>query len=60
MPNVIKYDPEALNQALADLAQAATVARVAVICEDWEAARAELHKAITALAKAVYQFSIRR
>jgi len=58
MPNVETYDFDALTKALAELAEAATTTRVAIICDDHDAARTELHKAISALAKAVHQLSL--
>ena len=59
MPNVESYDPEALDEALANLAHHAQATRDALMMGDEAEAYMAYSAAITALAEATHQFSLR-
>jgi hypothetical protein len=59
IPRPDKHDPEALDQALADLIEAAGVTRDCFLTGNSDGGKAELALAITALAKAVHQISLK-
>ena len=57
-PRPDRFDPEALDAALAHLADAATATRDCFTMGDVDEGRRTFDKAITALAQAVHQISL--